>query len=317
MSLIGTTLTLPGIAGMVLTRRHGGRRQRAHLRAHPRGAAHGQDADRGHRAGFQRAFVTIIDSQLTTLAAAVVMFWLGSGPIRGFAVTLTIGICTSMFTAVTVTAASRRTGGSGAEGARRSYRRSAGLDEAAMLVHGSFPISRATTSSRTTCGCPSCATRACASGSLSCHGAVAAAVLHRGLNYGVDFKGGSMIEVQSKTRPGRHARQPYASSTRSASAPCRSRASAPTTDVLIRVEQQPRWRGRAAGRAQEGGRSARRRIHAAPRRGRCGPAVSSELRRTGIHRRARRPAGDHRLRLVPLRVAVRGRCVVALRTTCW
>ena len=43
-------------------------------------------------AGFQRAFVTIADSQLTTLACALIMFWLGSGPIRGFAVTLTIGI---------------------------------------------------------------------------------------------------------------------------------------------------------------------------------------------------------------------------------
>ncbi len=47
--------------------------------------------------------ITILDSQLTTLAAAIIMFWLGSGPIRGFAVTLTIGIFTSIFTAVTVT----------------------------------------------------------------------------------------------------------------------------------------------------------------------------------------------------------------------
>ena len=54
-------------------------------------------------AGFTRAMVTIADSQLTTLVAAFIMFWLGSGPIRGFAVTLTIGIFTSVFTAVTVT----------------------------------------------------------------------------------------------------------------------------------------------------------------------------------------------------------------------
>ena len=54
-------------------------------------------------AGFNRAMVAIADSQLTTLAAAVIMFWLGSGPIRGFAVTLSIGIFTSVFTAVTVT----------------------------------------------------------------------------------------------------------------------------------------------------------------------------------------------------------------------
>ena len=53
-------------------------------------------------AGFQRAFITIADSQLTTLACALIMFWLGSGPIRGFAVTLTIGILTSIFASVTV-----------------------------------------------------------------------------------------------------------------------------------------------------------------------------------------------------------------------
>jgi preprotein translocase subunit SecD len=52
--------------------------------------------------GFRRAFVTIADSQLTTLACALVMFSLGAGPIRGFAVTLTIGICTSIFASVTV-----------------------------------------------------------------------------------------------------------------------------------------------------------------------------------------------------------------------
>ncbi len=54
-------------------------------------------------AGFTRAFITIADWQLTTLVAAFIMFWLGSGPIRGFAVTLTIGIFTSIFTAVWVT----------------------------------------------------------------------------------------------------------------------------------------------------------------------------------------------------------------------
>ena len=53
--------------------------------------------------GFSRAITTVLDSQLTTFAAAVIMFWLGSGPIRGFAVTLSIGIFTSIFTAITVT----------------------------------------------------------------------------------------------------------------------------------------------------------------------------------------------------------------------
>ena len=63
----------------------------------------GKTAISAIEAGFSRAMVTIIDSQLTTLAAALLMFWLGSGPIRGFAITLSIGIFTSVFTAVTVT----------------------------------------------------------------------------------------------------------------------------------------------------------------------------------------------------------------------
>lgn len=103
MSLIGTTLTLPGIAGFVLTIAMAVdanvliyERMREELRA-------GRTAIAAIETGFQRAFVTILDSQLTTLAAAVIMFWLGSGPIRGFAVTLTLGILTSVFAAVTVT----------------------------------------------------------------------------------------------------------------------------------------------------------------------------------------------------------------------
>jgi len=63
----------------------------------------GRTAVMAIEAGFDRAIVAILDSQLTTLAAAIIMFWLGSGPIRGFAVTLTIGIFTSGFTAVTLT----------------------------------------------------------------------------------------------------------------------------------------------------------------------------------------------------------------------
>lgn len=103
MTIIGTTLTLPGIAGFVLTIGMAVdanvliyERIREELRA-------GKTAIAAIDLGFTRAFVTIADSQLTTLAAAVIMFWLGSGPIRGFAVTLTLGILTSVFSAVTVT----------------------------------------------------------------------------------------------------------------------------------------------------------------------------------------------------------------------
>ena len=54
-------------------------------------------------AGFSKAFITIFDSNLTTLIAAVALLYFGSGPIRGFAVTLSIGIVVSMFTAIVVT----------------------------------------------------------------------------------------------------------------------------------------------------------------------------------------------------------------------
>ncbi len=103
MTAIGSTLTLPGIAGLVLTIGMAVdanvlifERIREEIRA-------GKSAIAAIDAGFTRAIVTIADSQLTTLVAAFIMFWLGSGPIRGFAVTLTIGIFTSVFTAVTVT----------------------------------------------------------------------------------------------------------------------------------------------------------------------------------------------------------------------
>ncbi len=103
MTAVGSTLTLPGIAGLVLTI---GMAVDANvliferIREELRG---GKSPIAAIDAGFTRAMVTIADSQLTTLVAAFIMFWLGSGPIRGFAVTLTIGIFTSVFTAVTVT----------------------------------------------------------------------------------------------------------------------------------------------------------------------------------------------------------------------
>jgi preprotein translocase subunit SecD len=103
MSVLGAALTLPGIAGLVLTI---GMAVDANVLIYERIREElrlGKSPIAAIDAGFSRAIVTIMDSQLTTLVAAFIMFWLGSGPIRGFAVTLTIGIFTSMFTAVTVT----------------------------------------------------------------------------------------------------------------------------------------------------------------------------------------------------------------------
>lgn len=103
LSALGATLTLPGIAGIVLTIGVAVdanvliyERMREERRA-------GKSLLASLDAGFHRAWGTIIDSHLTQLIAAIVLYFLGSGPIQGFAVTLALGIVTSLFTAYTVT----------------------------------------------------------------------------------------------------------------------------------------------------------------------------------------------------------------------
>lgn len=103
--LIGlhATLTLPGIAGLLLSV---GMAVDANILIFERlkeELRQGKSLWAGVETGFQRAFQTILDSNLTTLIAAVVLYFLGVGPIRGFAVTLSIGILVSMFTAVVLT----------------------------------------------------------------------------------------------------------------------------------------------------------------------------------------------------------------------
>ncbi|TBW34284.1 protein translocase subunit SecD [Siculibacillus lacustris] len=103
LSVLQATLTLPGIAGIVLTI---GMAVDANVLIYERIREEqklGRSPISSIDAGFSRALGTIIDSNLTTLIAAVVMFLLGSGPIKGFAVTLGIGILTTLFTAITVT----------------------------------------------------------------------------------------------------------------------------------------------------------------------------------------------------------------------
>lgn len=99
LSLLGATLTLPGIAGIVLTM---GMAVDANVLIYERireeGRA-GRSPILAIDAGFSRAFATILDANVTTLIAAVILFQLGSGPVRGFAVTLAIGILTTVFTA--------------------------------------------------------------------------------------------------------------------------------------------------------------------------------------------------------------------------
>lgn len=103
LTVLGATLTLPGIAGIVLTM---GMAVDANVLIYERmreEARAGRSAVNAIEVGFSRAFATIIDSHLTALIAALALFALGSGPIRGFAVTLAIGIVSTLFTAYLVT----------------------------------------------------------------------------------------------------------------------------------------------------------------------------------------------------------------------
>ena len=105
MSLIGATLTLPGIVGIVLTV---GMAVDANVLIFTRireELANGIPPQQAIDAGYNRAFTTIFDANLTTFLVAVVLFTIGTGPVKGFAVTLMIGIVTSMFTAIVGTRA--------------------------------------------------------------------------------------------------------------------------------------------------------------------------------------------------------------------
>ena len=105
LSLLGATLTLPGIAGIVLTVAMAAdanvlifERIREELR-------HGAGIQTSIYAGYEKALVTIVDAKVTTLIVAIVLFRLGSSVVKSFAVTVTIGLLTSMFTAITGTRA--------------------------------------------------------------------------------------------------------------------------------------------------------------------------------------------------------------------
>lgn len=105
MSLLGATLTLPGIAGIVLTM---GMAVDANVLIFSRireEIAAGMSVQRAINEGFGRAFTAILDANLTTLLVGGILFAMGTGPVKGFAVTMSLGIFTSMFTAIMVTRA--------------------------------------------------------------------------------------------------------------------------------------------------------------------------------------------------------------------
>ena len=100
MSILGATLTLPGMAGIVLTI---GMAVDANVLIFSRireDLKNGSTPQAAIYSGYERAFVTILDANITTLIVAVILYAVGTGPVKGFAVTLSVGILTSMFTAI-------------------------------------------------------------------------------------------------------------------------------------------------------------------------------------------------------------------------
>ena len=103
MKYLNATLTLPGIAGIILSI---GMAVDANVLIFERFKEEirkGKTLRSAMEAGFNKAFTTIFDSNITTIMAAVVLFYLGTGPIRGFAITLALGVVLSMFSAITIT----------------------------------------------------------------------------------------------------------------------------------------------------------------------------------------------------------------------
>jgi SecD/SecF fusion protein len=179
LSLLGATLTLPGIAGIVLTI---GMAVDSNVLIYERireERRNGRSVIQAIDTGFSKALATIVDANLTTLIAAAVLFYLGTGPVKGFAVTLAIGIVTTVFTAFTFTRWLI------AEWVRRSKPKELPWAPVRLIPPDTkipFMGMRRYTFAL--------------SGVLSVLSVVLFMTVN--MNYGVDFKGGSLIEVKSK-----------------------------------------------------------------------------------------------------------------------
>lgn len=181
LSLLGATLTLPGIAGIILSI---GMAVDANILINERireESDRGQSAFKSLDAGFRRAYSTILDANFTTLIAISLLFLFGSGPVRGFAIAMAIGLLTSMFTAIAVTRLIMEWRVSKfPKGKRLAISGINAIDKLSSKTHN-FMRGRY-------------------------FGLIASAVLslasiglfiQPGLHYGIDFSGGSIIEVHA------------------------------------------------------------------------------------------------------------------------
>lgn len=180
LSLLGATLTLPGIAGFILSI---GMAVDANILINERireETRRGEPAMAALRAGFQRAYSTILDSNVTSLIAISLLFLFGSGPVRGFAVTMAVGLLISMFTAISFT---RLVMEWRVEKLGKQPLIISGIKLLDRISENTIPFLRA-----------------------RFFGLIASAVLSLasvflffspGLDYGVDFSGGTVIEVNA------------------------------------------------------------------------------------------------------------------------
>jgi SecD/SecF fusion protein len=179
LSVLGATLTMPGIAGIILTM---GMAVDSNVIIYERvkeERRQGRSLVQSLDAGFARALATVVDANVTTFIAAVILFYLGSGPVRGFAVTLAIGIVTTVFTAFTFTRWMIAIW-------LRRMRPTQIPEGLVKLVPDNTNI-------------PFMSMRKYAF-TLSAILSIGTAVLFvtKDMNYGVDFLGGALIEVQAK-----------------------------------------------------------------------------------------------------------------------
>ncbi len=262
LSAIGATLTLPGIAGIVLTI---GMAVDANvliferIREELRGA---KGPARAIDKGYSEAVSAIVDANITTLIAAVILFGIGSGPVKGFAVTLGLGILTSVFTAFLVT---RLMVVTWLDRVRPKTLRVAVMRLVPEATRIDFLGVR----------------RWALGGSLAaCAGAVALAAT-LGLNFGIDFRGGTMIELRTAEAADLAAIRSEVTAMDLGDVQVQSFGTA--RDVLVRVEEQA---GDGDARMAVASRLSERLVEAFPgaeirRTEVVGPKVSGELLQAG------------------------------------
>jgi SecD/SecF fusion protein len=221
LTLLGATLTLPGIAGLILGM---GLAVDANVLINERireETARGKKAASAVQAGFDRAYRAILDSNLTTLIATCLLFWLGSGPVKGFALTMGLGILISLFTAVTVV-----------RSAMDIHLRLWRPKTFVIRVPLGFLKSKATPTFRFM--------RMRFVGlafSMVLSVASVALFVAPGLNYGVDFRGGTLIEARFDAAPDMGALRSAVEAL--ALGDVSLQQSDADRTVLIRIEEQP------------------------------------------------------------------------------